>query len=258
MMNGQLQLRNLRIEHRRNILVNGIDLTLDAGQICALVGASGSGKSLTCLGILDLLPDGLHRKSGDLLLDGKAVYAPELRGREIALVLQNPRSAFNPVRTLGQHALETLRVRGITGISAQTQMREAVREVGLDDVERVLDSFAFQLSGGMLQRMMIALALMAQSRFLLADEPTSDLDVVAQARLLDLLERLAAQRNLSVLLVTHDMGVVARCCDRVAVMEHGCIVEQADVHALFEAPQSTAARALLHAHRTLTLEHPSA
>lgn len=257
-MIGQLQLRNLRIEHRRNALVNGIDLTLHAGQICALVGASGSGKSLTCLGILDLLPDGIQRVSGDLLIDGRAVSAPELRGREIALVLQNPRSAFNPVRTLRQHALETLHVRGITGVSAQTQMREAVNEVGLDDVERVLDSHAFQLSGGMLQRMMIALALMAQSRFLLADEPTSDLDLVAQARFLDLLERLAAQRDLGVLLVTHDMGVVARCCDRVAVMENGAIVEQADVHTLFESPQSAAARALLHAHRKLTLEYPSA
>jgi nickel transport system ATP-binding protein len=256
MMHGQLQLRNLRIEHRRHTLVDGIDLTLDTGQICALVGASGSGKSLTCLGILDLLPDGLQRVSGDLLIDDRSVFANELRGREIALVLQNPRSAFNPVRNLRQHALETLRVRGIKGASAQTQMREAVNEVGLDDVDRVLDSFAFQLSGGMLQRMMIALALMAQSRFLLADEPTSDLDVVAQARFLGLLERLAAQRNLGVLLVTHDMGVVARCCHRVAVMENGRIVEQADVHSLFASPQSAAARALLHAHRTLTREHP--
>jgi nickel transport system ATP-binding protein len=253
-MIGQLQLQNLRIEHRSNALVDGIDLTLRAGQICALVGASGSGKSLTCLGILDLLPDGLHRVSGDLLMDGKAVSASELRGREIALVLQNPRSAFNPVRTLRQHAVETLRVRGITGVSALTQMREAVNEVGLDDMERVLDSFAFQVSGGMLQRMMIALALMARSPFLLADEPTSDLDVVAQARFLELLERLATKRNLGVLLVTHDMGVVARCCDRVTVMENGTIVEQADVHSLFESPQSAAASALLDAHRTLTLE----
>jgi nickel transport system ATP-binding protein len=144
MMHGQLQLRNLRIEHRRHTLVDGIDLTLDTGQICALVGASGSGKSLTCLGILDLLPDGLQRVSGDLLIDDRSVFANELRGREIALVLQNPRSAFNPVRNLRQHALETLRVRGVKGASAQTQMREAINEVGLDDVDRVLDSFAFQ------------------------------------------------------------------------------------------------------------------
>lgn len=256
-MSGQLQLCGLHIEHRGDPLVNGIDLTLNAGQICALVGASGSGKSLTCLGMLDLLPDNLQRLSGELLLDGKTVTAQQLRGREIALILQNPRSAFNPVRTLRQHAAETLAVRGIKGAQARMRMNEAVSDVGLVDVERVLDSCAFQLSGGMLQRMMIALALMAESRFLLADEPTSDLDVVAQARFLDLLERLTAQRGLGVLLVTHDMGVVARTCDHVAVMESGLIVEKADVRTLFNSPQSTAARALLHAHRTLTMEHAS-
>ncbi|MGO3029116.1 ATP-binding cassette domain-containing protein [Pseudomonas helleri] len=254
-MSGQLQLRGLHIEHRGDPLVNGIDLTLNAGQICALVGASGSGKSLTCLGMLDLLPDNLQRLSGELLLDGITVTAQQLRGRVIAMILQNPRSAFNPVRTLRQHAEETLAVRGIKGAQARMRMNEAVSDVGLVDVERVLDSCAFQLSGGMLQRMMIALALMAESRFLLADEPTSDLDVVAQARFLDLLERLTAQRGLGVLLVTHDMGVVARSCDHVAVMESGLIVEKADVRTLFDSPQSAAAGALLHAHRTLTMEH---
>ena len=124
----------------------------------------------------------------------------------------------------------------------------------LFDGQRVLDSFAFQLSGGMLQRMMIALALLADSRFLLADEPTSDLDVVAQARFLDLLERLMVHRNLGVLLITHDMGVVARCADQVTVMAHGRIVEQADVHSLFHAPQSQEARTLLAAHHSLTME----
>lgn len=255
-MTRQLHVRGLRIDHGYTPLVQGVDLTLHAGQICALVGASGSGKSLTCLGMLDLLPAGVRRAAGELLLDGVPVPAERLRGREIALILQNPRSAFNPVRTLRQHAAETLRVRGIAGAQAKDLMRQAVQDVGLTDEERVLDSFAFQLSGGMLQRMMIALALLADSRFLLADEPTSDLDVVAQARFLDLLERLADQRKLGVLLVTHDMGVVARCCDHVAVMQAGTIVEYSDVHSLFDSPQSTAARALLHAHHTLTMERP--
>ncbi len=255
-MSNQLQLRGLRIEHRRQPLVSDVDLSLNTGQICALVGASGSGKSLTCLGMLDLLPASLQRVAGQLALDGQARPPSELRGRDVALILQNPRSAFNPVRTLRQHALETLRVRGINGTQAHAKMREAVNEVGLDEAERVLDAYAFELSGGMLQRMMIALALMADSRFLLADEPTSDLDVVAQARFLDVLERLAAQRNLGVLLVTHDMGVVARSCDHVAVMEAGRIVEYGSVASLFQSPRSAAAQARLHAHHSLTQEHP--
>ena len=253
-MKHTLAIRDLTLKHQQRTLVERADLTLRAGQVHALVGASGSGKSLTCLGILDLLPPGVHSSGATLLLDGQKVVPAQLRGREVALVLQNPRSAFNPVRSLRQHALETLQTRGIRGTGADDLIHATLHEVGLHDAPRVLDSFAFQLSGGMLQRMMIALALLADSRFLLADEPTSDLDVVAQARFLDLLERLVEQRNLGVLLITHDMGVVARCADQVTVMAHGRIVEHADVHTLFHAPQSQEARTLLAAHHSLTLE----
>ena len=253
-MNTHLTIQGLSLRHQQRTLVHDLQLTLKAGQVHALVGASGSGKSLTCLGILDLLPPGVHSSGATLLLDGQKVEPAQLRGREVALVLQNPRSAFNPVRSLRQHALETLQTRGIRGTGADDLIHATLHEVGLHDAPRVLDSFAFQLSGGMLQRMMIALALLADSRFLLADEPTSDLDVVAQARFLDLLERLVEQRNLGVLLITHDMGVVARCADQVTVMAHGRIVEHADVHTLFHAPQSQEARTLLAAHHSLTLE----
>ena len=253
-MKHTLAIRDLTLKHQQRTLVERAGLTLRAGQVHALVGASGSGKSLTCLGILDLLPPGVHSSGATLLLDGQKVEPAQLRGREVALVLQNPRSAFNPVRSLRQHALETLQTRGIRGTGADDLIHATLHEVGLPDAPRVLDSFAFQLSGGMLQRMMIALALLADSRFLLADEPTSDLDVVAQARFLDLLERLVEQRNLGVLLITHDMGVVARCADQVTVMAHGRIVEHADVHTLFHAPQSQEARTLLAAHHSLTLE----
>ena len=253
-MKHTLTIRDLTLKHQQRTLVDRVELTLKAGQVHALVGASGSGKSLTSLGILDLLPPGVHSSGATLLLDGCPVEATHLRGREVALVLQNPRSAFNPVRSLRQHALETLHVRGLQGGEAEQLIQATLHEVGLHDDQRVLDSFAFQLSGGMLQRMMIALALLADSRFLLADEPTSDLDVVAQARFLDLLERLVEQRNLGVLLITHDMGVVARCADRVSVMANGRIVEHAGVHELFNAPQSKEARTLLAAHHSLTLE----
>ncbi|MEG5262840.1 ATP-binding cassette domain-containing protein [Pseudomonas sp. JDS28PS106] len=251
-MNSQLSLQALRIAHGSRMLVDSVDLTLDAGRISALVGSSGSGKSLTCLGMLDLLPDSVRRVSGALSIDGRVVSPRQVRGTEVALILQNPRSAFNPVRSMRQHTMETLKVRGIKGSEARDRTDHALRAVGFEEPERLLEAYAFQLSGGMLQRMMIALALLAESRFLLADEPTSDLDVVAQARLLELLERLAAERQLGVLLVTHDMGVVARCCDHVSVMEHGRVIEQCEVRQLFEAPQSAAARALLHAHRTLS------
>ncbi|WP_324831683.1 ATP-binding cassette domain-containing protein [Pseudomonas saxonica] len=253
-MNTHLTIQGLSLRHQQRTLVHDLQLTLKAGQVHALVGASGSGKSLTCLGILDLLPPGVHCSGATLLLDGKPVEPAQLRGREAALVLQNPRSAFNPVRSLRQHALETLQTRGVTGHEADELIHATLREVGLYDGQRVLDSFAFQLSGGMLQRMMIALALLADSRFLLADEPTSDLDVVAQARFLDLLERLVDERNLGVLLITHDMGVVARSADHVSVMAHGRIVEQADVYSLFNNPRSEEARTLLAAHHALTRE----
>ena len=250
-----IHIKGLQVDGGQQTLLQALDLTLLPGSALTLIGESGSGKSLTCLGILDLLPPGVHSSGASLLLDGQRVEAANLRGREVALVLQNPRSAFNPVRSLRQHALETLQARSIQGAEAERLIHATLLEVGLFDGQRVLDSFAFQLSGGMLQRMMIALALLADSRFLLADEPTSDLDVVAQARFLDLLERLVAQRHLGVLLITHDMGVVARCADQVTVMAHGRIVEQADVHTLFHAPQSQEARTLLAAHHSLTMEN---
>lgn len=251
-----LEVRDLHIEARAGALVCGVDLQLQRGKVCALVGASGSGKSLSCLGMLDLLPAGLVRKAGRLMLDGHPVSATEVRGSLASLVLQNPRSAFNPVRNMAQHAQETLRLRGTSGAAAHERMIHCLETVGLSDHARVLQAFAFQLSGGMLQRMMIALALMAETPFLLADEPTSDLDAVSQARFLDLLMDLVEQHGLGVLLVTHDMGVVARCADQVAVMEAGRIVERQPVHALFANPASETALTLLEAHRILCGSQP--
>lgn len=191
-----LEIRGLRIETQAGVLVHDVDLQLRHGEVCTLVGASGSGKSLSCLGLLDLLPPGLARTQGQLLLDGQPLAASSVRGRLASLVLQNPRSAFNPVRNMASHAIETLRQRGITGAAARARMAHCLDAVGLADPERVLQSFAFQLSGGMLQRMMIALALMAETPFLLADEPTSDLDALSQARFLDLLMELVQVHGL--------------------------------------------------------------
>ncbi|CAM3948324.1 Nickel import ATP-binding protein NikD [Pseudomonas reidholzensis] len=253
---SSLEIHGLQIEGRAGVLVHGVDLQLRRGEVCALVGSSGSGKSLSCLGMLDLLPQGLLRTGGELTADGQPIAAAQVRGRLASLVLQNPRSAFNPVRNMASHGLETLKLRGIRGAAARERMDHCLAAVGLDERQRVLESFAFELSGGMLQRMMIALALMAETPFLLADEPTSDLDALSQARFLDLLMALVDAHGLGVLLVTHDMGVVARCAEQVVVMEAGRVVERQSARGLFDQPASASARTLLEAHQILTGSYP--
>ena len=232
-------------------LVRGIDLTVAAGAVTALVGASGCGKSLTCLGIQDSLPPGVTRIAGRVAIDGQVKSGPELRGRLVATVLQNPRSAFNPVLTMRAHAVETLRAAGGFAGDAESRILAAFAEVGLEDPARTLALYPFQMSGGMLQRVMIALALLSAAPFLIADEPTTDLDLVLQARMLDLLARLVKERGIGVLLVTHDMGVVARAARDVAVMEAGRIVERGGVRDLFANPRHAAAKALIAAHLAL-------
>lgn len=231
-------------------LVRGIDLTVSAGAVTALVGASGCGKSLTCLGIQDSLPPGVTRIAGRVAIDGQAKSGPELRGRLVATVMQNPRSAFNPVLTMRAHAVETLKA--VDGYDmGDARIIAAFAEVGLEDPARVLALYPFQMSGGMLQRVMIALALLSGAPFLIADEPTTDLDLVLQARMLDVLARLVKERGLGVLLVTHDMGVVARAARDVAVMEAGRIVERGGVRDIFANPRHAAAKALIAAHLAL-------
>lgn len=232
-------------------LVRGLDLSVPAGTVTALVGASGSGKSLTCLGLQDALPPGVTRLAGRVSIDGEPKTGLELRGRLVATVMQNPRSAFNPVLTMRAHALETLKAVGRQGRDDEARILAPFDEVGLEAPGRVLGLYPFQMSGGMLQRVMIALALLSEAPFLIADEPTTDLDLVLQARVLALIKSLVAGRGLGVLLVTHDMGVVARAADEVAVMEAGQIVERGGVSDIFSNPRHAATRALLAAHLAL-------
>ncbi|TNC16208.1 ATP-binding cassette domain-containing protein [Methylobacterium terricola] len=226
-------------------LVRDVGLELRTGEVLALVGASGSGKSLACAALLDLLPPGTRRTGGQIVLDGTETEPAGLRGRAVASVLQAPRTAFNPLRTIGDHAAET------PGKPGRAAMAEAFAAVGLGDDPRVPELYPFQMSGGMLQRAMIALALLSRAPFLIADEPTTDLDLVAQRRILDLLAGLVRARGLGLLVVTHDLGVVARLADRVAVIEAGRIVETGPVASLFADPRQPATRALLAAHRAL-------
>lgn len=221
-------------------LVDDVSLTLRRGRVLALVGNSGCGKSLTCNGALGELPPGVRRTAGQVLLDGRIVAASALRGRLVSCVMQNPRSAFNPLRTIRDHARETCQALGKNGSDALLLARLA--DVGLEQAARVLSLYPFEMSGGMLQRVMIALALLGDAPFMFADEPTTDLDVLA-----DVMQ----QRAPGMLLVTHDMGVVARLADDVAVMEQGRIVEQGTVDEIFYRPQHPLSQRLVSAHLAL-------
>ncbi|WP_238940505.1 ATP-binding cassette domain-containing protein [Pseudoroseomonas ludipueritiae] len=244
-----LAIEGLSLSAGGRMLVREVSLALERGQVLGLVGASGGGKSLTVLAMLGLLPPGLRQVAGRLRHAGRVLDAAGiagLRGRVVGLVQQSPRACFNPILTIGRHFAETLGRGAAPGRAAALLV-----EVGFDDPASLLRAYPFQLSGGMLQRVMLALALARDPDFLLADEPTAELDLVAQAAMLDLLERLAAQRGLGVLLVTHDLSVVARLADTVAVMQAGGIVEQGPVAAFFGGPSHSASRALLRQHLAL-------
>lgn len=245
---SQLELHNITLAAERP-LVQGVSLTLRSGRVLALVGGSGSGKSLTCAAALGVLPAGVRQTAGELALNGQTVPPQSLRGRQVATIMQNPRSAFNPLFTMATHARETCRALGKSLDDAT--LIATLASVGLEEAERVLGLYPFEMSGGMLQRMMIALAVLSDAPFIIADEPTTDLDALAQARILELLEDQMRQRAPGMLLVTHDMGVVARLADEVAVMENGKIVERGDVQTLFRAPQHPVTRNLVSAHLAL-------
>ncbi|MFS2327565.1 nickel import ATP-binding protein NikD [Brucella sp. H1_1004] len=250
-----MDIRNLSVgyahENHIHLIVADLSLTIKRGKILALVGASGSGKSMTCSAVLDVLPPGVRTINAAIWLDGKQVSAKELRGNHVASIMQNPRSAFNPVRTMRQHIAETLSALGRNSRNEKAEIKEAMLAVELDEPDRILDLNPFEMSGGMLQRMMIAIALLSKSEFLFADEPTTDLDLVVQIKILDLLEKLAREKGLGVLLITHDMGVVAKIADQVAVIENGILVEQEPVEQIFNAPKDPVTRMLVSAHLSL-------
>ncbi|ELM3721753.1 nickel import ATP-binding protein NikD [Edwardsiella piscicida] len=247
-MPQRLDLHQISLQATRP-LVHGVSLTLRRGRVLALVGGSGSGKSLTCAAALGVLPAGVRQLAGQIRLDGMPIAPAALRGRHVATVMQNPRSAFNPLHTMASHARETCLA--LAKPADDDTLMRSLTAVGLDDPLRVLQSYPFEMSGGMLQRMMIAMALLSDAPFLIADEPTTDLDAVAQARILDLLATIVRQRAPGMLLVTHDMGVVARLADDVAVMADGRVVEQGEVEQVFHAPRHAVTQALVAAHLAL-------
>ncbi len=249
-----LSLRGLGLHAGGRMLVEDVGFTVRRGHVLGLIGTSGSGKSLTVSALLGLLPAGVRQRCGEVSLDGAPLGAADIaaaRGQRIGFVQQAPRGGFNPLVTIGRHFRETLACDGLRGAVAQARMLDGLREVGFETPADLAPLYPSQLSGGMLQRAMLALALCRDPDFLLADEPTTDLDLVVQAQILDLLAALVARRGIGLLLVTHDLSVIARLADDVAVMETGRIVEAQPVEALFSAPRHTRTRALLRAHFAL-------
>ncbi|MDP2504808.1 ABC transporter ATP-binding protein [Oceanobacter sp. 3_MG-2023] len=238
---------------QRQPLVNGISFSIAAGEILALVGESGSGKSLTALAILRLLPDtlsitgGVIELAGDNLFERTERQMNAVRGYRAAMIFQEPQSALNPVQTLLQQIGEVLVLhKGLTGAALKTAVINLLEEVGIPDPRQRLSWYPHQLSGGQKQRVMIAMALACEPELLVADEPTTALDVTIQKQILDLLNQIRRARKLGVLLITHDMGVVSEMADRVAVMRHGEILEYRPGDEFFVSPQHEYSRQLIH------------
>ena len=234
--------------------VDGVDFELREGECFALVGESGSGKSMTALSILRLLPEAGRIADGRVLLRDQDLLAlPEaamraVRGRRVAMIFQEPATALNPVLTVGRQIMEVIeRHSPLTGEAVRVRALELLDAVGIPDAARRCGEYPFQLSGGLKQRVMIAAALAAEPEVLIADEPTTALDVTIQAQILDLLAKLQAERSMAILLITHDLGIVARMAQRVAVMYAGEIVEIAERDAFFAAPQHPYAQKLFQA-----------
>ena len=234
--------------------VDGISFAIAKGETFALLGESGCGKSVTAQGILRLLPAAGRVLSGSVRLDGEELLAlPEAdmrayRGGRMAMIFQEPATSLNPVLTVGRQIGEVLeRHLEMTGEPARQRMLELLRQVGIADPERRLDEYPFQLSGGMKQRVMIAIALAGEPELLIADEPTTALDVTVQAQILDLLAGLQAERGMGMLLITHDLGVVARMAHRIGVMYAGELVEVASREDFFTAPHHPYTQALFAA-----------
>jgi len=252
-MSTLLQVQNLSVSVGQQCLVDGVSFHIDAGEVFALVGESGSGKSVTSLAIMRLLSDGLHIASGDVHLVGQSLFTLTeaqmngVRGRRIAMVFQEPQSSLNPVHTIGRQIGEVLTLhRKRSGTELKQDVIALLEEVGIPDAEQRASWYPHQLSGGQKQRVMIAMALACEPELLIADEPTTALDVTIQKQILNLLNELRKKRQLGILLITHDMGVVAEMADRIAVMRHGQLLEQAPRDEFFSSPKHEYSRQLIH------------
>lgn len=257
-----LEIKNLNVSFGEKQLVQDVNLTLRMDKITGLIGQSGSGKSLTSLEILGFLPPNLRGKC-EIWLDGERI---NFRKGFFANVMQNSRTAFNPINSMKSHAKETIKARNLRekfhtqnganlkdkfdrNSNINDEIKSAFKSAGLS--EDVLELYPPQMSGGMLQRAMIALTLLARPKFIIADEPTTDLDLLSQKKVLDMLSDLAIKSGVGMLIITHDFGVIRHICDEVFVMENGRLIEHGSVADVFENPQSDGAKQIIGAYKFL-------
>ncbi|MFT3813603.1 MAG: ABC transporter ATP-binding protein [Acidovorax sp.] len=252
-----LRVDDVRVEFNtrrgKALVLNGVSFDVNAGETLCIVGESGCGKSMTALTVLGLVPQPPGRVSGGRVLFGEEdlLQATQqrlrgVRGNRISMIFQEPMTSLNPVFTVGEQIAESLRLHaGLDRAAAHGRATEMLRQVGIPAPERRVDEYPHQLSGGMRQRVMIAMALACRPDILIADEPTTALDVTVQAQIFDLLRELQRERNTAIVLITHDMGAVAEMADRVIVMYAGRVIEQGSTAQVLEQPQHPYTRGLI-------------
>lgn len=245
-----------QIHKTRVSAVRGASIHVDDGDILAVVGESGSGKSVLMKSIMGLLPENAETTADSLVYIGKDLLTlsyderRKMRGQEFAMIFQDPMTALNPLKKIGTHLTEVLmRHRGLNKKEAKAEAIEALKKVGIPSPESRLNQYPHEFSGGMRQRVLIAMALCCKPKLLIADEPTTALDVTIQAQILELLKQLREEENMSIVLITHDLGVVASLSNRISVMYGGLIMEEGLTDEIFYAPKHPYTKALLHADR---------
>ena len=244
-----LEITNLSLSIRDTEILSDVSLSIHPGEVVAVTGESGSGKSMTAMAIMQLLPDG-SETSGAILLDGQDVTQLSetelcrLRGDVVGMVFQEPMTALNPVQTIGAQVAETVRLHR-SDLDTNERTKDVLARVGLGSVSP--DRYPHELSGGQRQRVVIAIAIACGPKLLIADEPTTALDVTTQAQILDLLMQLAREDEMGLLMITHDLAVVAQMAQRITVMQHGRVVEAGNTPTLLSAPQHPYTQALFAA-----------
>lgn len=252
--NSILSIRDLHISFGAVPVVHGLNLEIEAGKTLALVGESGSGKSVTSLAVMGLLPEATGHATGSVRLgDTELLGIPEdrmrsIRGSQISMIFQEPMTSLNPVQRIGDQLAEVIRLhRGLKGAALREAVLEMLRKVRIPDPETRMKQYPHTFSGGMRQRVMIAMALACSPKLIIADEPTTALDVTVQAQILDLLRELQRETGTAILFITHDMGVVAEMADHVLVMQKGREIERGEVHEIFSNPKDDYTRTLIAA-----------
>ncbi len=253
-MSKLLQLKDMRIAFGKNQVVKGVNLSLHAGETLSLVGESGSGKSVTALSILKLIESGNAQISGEVYFNESPLHTATdkqlraIRGNDIGMIFQEPMTALNPLHNIGKQIAEPLSIhQKLSKVATLERIHELLEMVGLSHMQNRLDAYPHQLSGGERQRVMIAMAMANNPKLLIADEPTTALDVSLQRHILQLLKKLQKEHGLAMLFITHDLPLVRKISDRVAVMRHGEIVEENDTKSLFANPQHYYTQSLLGA-----------